>query len=120
MESEKNKLNSVRTAIRETLRDVRIRLAASNIDNVEANVIVQKKISIGENWKVLDNFRRQYNKELASYKLIENEERLHSSKTLASCEKWEAQKKVLLSLYDELKVVADVSDPRSILAAAGH
>ena len=114
--SKRSRLNSVRSSIREILQDARTRLAASHIDKLEANVIVQKKINIGESWKVLDNFRRQYNKKLAAYRLIENEDRLHSNKLSESGEKWEAQKTVLMGLYDELKVAVDVPDPRSLLA----
>jgi hypothetical protein len=120
LESAKYKLNSVRTAIRKIIEDVHYRLVPSNIDKLEANVIVQKKINIGEHWKVLDNFRRQYNKKLASYKLIENESRILSKKTSESAEKWEAQKRVLMPLYDELKGVSKVDDPRKTLATATH
>ncbi len=120
LESEKYKLNSVRTTIREIIEDVRLRLEPTSIDKLEANVIVQKKINAGEHWKVLDNFRRQYNKKLASYRLIENENRILANKTFESAEKWEAQKKVLMPLYDELKDVSNVADPRTMLAMASH
>lgn len=120
LKSEKYRLNTVRGSIREIIQDVRSRLAPSKIDKLEANVILQKKITFGEHWKVLDNFRLKYNKKLASFILIENESRIHLIKTQESCDKWEAQKSVLMSLFDELKGVSKVVDPRSMLVAANN
>jgi hypothetical protein len=118
LDSERLKLNKVRATIRKMIEDVHSRLAPSSIDKLESNVIVQKKIHIGEHWKVLDNFRHHYNKKLASYKLIENEDRILSKKTSECEEKWEAQKRFLMPLYDELKSVSKVDDPRKMLVAA--
>ncbi len=120
LKSEKFRLNTVRCSIREIIEDVRSRLVPSKIDKLEAKVILQKKITLGEHWKVLDNFRLKYNKKLASFRLIENESRIHLHKTTESCDKWEAQKSVLMSLYDELKGVSKVVDPRSMLVAADN
>ena len=120
LESEKFRLKKVRASVREIVDDIRSRLAASNIDKVEANVIAQKKIAISEQWKVLENFRREFNKKFASYKLIEREQRIHSQKTTELYDKWETQKGALMRLYDEIRPVADIEDPRAILATASQ
>ena len=120
LESQKCRLNRVRASIREMLGDVHARLKASSHDKVETNVINQKKIIIGENWKVLDNFRCQYNKKFASYKLIEREQLIHSKKTSECYDTWEKQKNTLMRLYDELKTVSRIENPKTALAAAGQ
>lgn len=119
LRSEKARLRTTRTVLREMAKDIRIRqAAASKKDKIEANVIAQKKHVFTEHWKILNNFRCRYNIYLQTFRAVEKEYQKHAKMAADFSRDWEAEKNKLLTMYRELKEVISIADPRISLSVS--
>ena len=118
LHTEKLRLQRTRAGLRELAAEIRTLQSAEKIDNVEANVIAQKKTLFAEHWKVLNNFRNKYIIFQQTCRVTKNEHHKHTELVSRYSQDWEEEKSALMTLYNQLKEYTPLSDPRMSLGTS--
>ena len=111
----KSKLNESRFELRNLLLELRrFRLVDSEFES-DLKIIEQKKAALFSTWIAANALKAPYNAKLQEVKVLHISFAALSKESRVKTEIWHNDKRIVMKMYNELRVEVKISDPREVL-----